>query len=253
MYERRDDAGMVYGQVVDGKDDHNNAFASTDSKKLMLDIFNQLKDQHAGLRIMEIKDARDYLKQLRKNDNRYGDKHKGAFIIARTHGAKNGMQFGEMTPETLKRWSDYVNNPVLKLSLDQFQNDIANDLNEFKDFLHIIRRIVTNDKFVPVIPESQGSKGLITQRQIQRPGARVVKKYMNEGAPILLISCGTGAEGGIAQESSAIFETTSIAPATTTTLPTKVEVKVNPDETVEFSSVVFPDVATKTYKHGKNS
>jgi len=190
QYQERENLTTPYGALLSPADDWNGAFSNGHLANLVDQAVGQMKGE-VFIRIIECKNKVDAVRRLLHMKQRYQAPQGGnamSFAIIAGHGSKNSIRIGQ--PEATP-----------KVDSDE-PPPLAN-----------------SDEPPPLDEAMPPNIDLITPSDIVGPGMRRLKTLFRPDAPIVLISCSTGQEGGIGETMSEAYLADLAAP----TVPTHVE------------------------------
>ncbi|MFZ1626572.1 MAG: hypothetical protein WAT81_02085 [Candidatus Moraniibacteriota bacterium] len=211
-----EDQDSPYGVTIYPEADHNGAFLQ--NGKQLYDASLQLRVGGFETRIVEAGSQRELARRLLRLHKKYSPAgNKFSFAIVGGHGSPNSVALGnekELTPPPFP--SPDKSDEERERELEQWRNSLSTDTGSF----------VTDD--------------LLRGEGIQR----ALKEWFEEGAPKVLISCSTGADGGIAEKASLQASGEVIAPKIPTNVQ-KIDVSFDANGKPVFSVEYFEGTAAR--------
>jgi len=183
-----EDQSAPYGVVAYPEDDYNGAFFSGRKQ-----LGKMGRDMLAGgyeTRIVEAASQFDLARRLNGFHKKYnGGGHKIDFLLIGGHGSPESVSLGR---------DEFEPPPVPKPDISDGQ---------YQTMLELWEKKRSSQKYLRktlVAEDVKGGRGQGIKRAVQ--------KWFSDGAPVVFISCSTGAEGGIAQTASKELGVTTIGP-----------------------------------------
>lgn len=185
---RIEDSNVPYGVVVMPEADHNGAFAQNANH---LDkMTEQLNAGGLEARIIEVASQRELARRLSIFNKKYGSEHghKINFLVIGGHGEPGGIELGEKQKMIPPPIPGVMPDEEYRRACDQWLQQLDGD--------PLRRKMLMDD----------------LQEGVGHGIRRAAAEWFEKGAPVVLISCSTGAEGGIAQKISKELSFETIAP-----------------------------------------
>lgn len=227
QYQERNNIEKPYGILTLPASDWNGAFNSGHTRDLVDSAEKQL-DGTALLRVIECENKIDLLRRFIDLKNRYQKPpggHALSFVIVGGHGAPDSIHVGGERKQR-ERWNPSSDEPP---PLDQEPNPFQ---------------------------EEDADIELLRPTDFRGPGVQRLKTFMREDAPIVLLSCSTGKEGGIGQIMAMTYDTDLQAP-NKPAYQEKWKFTSTPEGKVTIETDFFGKTAdtsiTNTYKKGQFS
>lgn len=182
------DQDPQYGVIIYPEADHNGAFFQ--NRHQLYDASLQLRTGGFETRIVEAGSQRELARRLLRLHKKYSPAgNKFSFAIVGGHGSPNSIALGNEKPLDPPPFPDpSKSDEEQEREMDAWRKSISIGKGSF----------VTDD--------------LLAGEGIQR----ALQEWFEESAPKVLVSCSTGAEGGIAEQASAQASGEVIAPKTPT-------------------------------------
>jgi hypothetical protein len=214
-----ENADRPYGVVVLPESDWNGAFASL--KNNLSNMGEQLNAGGYEVRFIEVGTQYEMAKRFARLNNKYNKEengHKIGFLVLGGHGSRETIALGQKEERSIQ-------SPPLPGDYDGYQEQFNEWESANKGVAARRPEMLMEDL------EEGGGKGI----------RRAAENWFEEGSAVVLVSCSTGAEGGIAQKISKELAFDTIAPKQ----PTNVE-----SITVNFNEKGRPEFDVDYYKVG---
>jgi hypothetical protein len=210
---------VPYGLVIYPEADWNGAFFQ--NKKQLAEMALKLRMGRLETRIVEVGSQRELTRRVVMFDKKYAPAgHKISFAIIGGHGESSSVSLGTK--------GEYSSPPPLPE-----QENYPMELEEWKS------RVLSSDKGKFTIRDITEGRGI----------NRAAEKFFNESAPIVLVSCSTGVEGGIAESASGKFGWEINAPNVPTNLK-NISVSFDSDNRPKFDVEYFAEESSMKYQAG---
>ncbi len=205
-----------YGIVIYPEADYNGAFFQ--NGKQLYDASLQLRTGGFETRIVEAGSQRELARRLLRLHKKYSPAgNKFSFAIVGGHGSPNSIALGNDKPLDPPPFPDpKKSQEEYEKELDVWRKSISTDTGRF----------VTDD-----LLEGEGIQ-------------RALQEWFEESAPKVLVSCSTGAEGGIAEQASAQSSGEVTAPKIPTNVK-KIDVSFDTNGKPVFSVEYFAGTAAR--------
>lgn len=216
------DADVPYGIVVYPESDHNGAFYQ--DLTTLAEMALKLRMGGLETRVIEAGSQRELARQLVSLHKKYSPAgNKIAFAIVGGHGARSSVSLGSK--------GEYSSPPPLS---EEEENYLA-EVEKWK------KRNLTKDR------------GRFTTGDIiNGPGIRkAAEKFFDPDAPVVLVSCRTGEEGGIAETASGKLGFEMTAPDKPTSLK-RIDVSFNESGKLKLDVEYDDEGSAKQYHRGKS-
>jgi hypothetical protein len=218
---------VPYGVVVFPEFDYNGAFFQNKDK--LEKMRKQLLEGGHEIRIVEAASQFEMAKRLNGFNKKYAPNgNKIEFLILGGHGTKSSVQLGE--------------DKFIDAYMDEIPPPLPNDNMSDEDYQKAVEEWQKNSENEKKY--NSKSRDTIFADDLKEGGGRGIRRAANEwlekNAPIVFVSCSTGAEGGIAQVVGKELGFNAIGPDRPTNIDS-IDVKFNdqgrPVFNVEYANV----------------